>query len=1696
MKNIQRLIAMTLVFAIFCNVAFADTTFTVNDAGDLGDSNLNTASCDNGFGACTFRAALEQANFTGGTDTINFQGGTTTTVPGSNLTVDSNIIIDSSATNRLVIDGNSGAFGLVFGPNSDNSQIDSVGFNDIDSADSTPAISINAGADGLIIGGTTGNGNIIGLDVSSGDATVDTRNGIGISSAGSNITIRNNNISGNRTYGIKINTGAGLHTITGNTIGLSFGGLVRPNGSDGLAVLGTVNMAGTVIGGNQAGSLNNNISGNTGHGIRIGDSTGAISGSASIMGNFIGSGAIGNTGDGIFVDTDASTLDLTIGTDGNGSNDNTEGNEFQSNAGDCMEIKEADDLIIAGNSIGLTAAGGAVGCGGTGVKIGTATVGPNTLRFGTDNNDENEGNAVGSNSAGGMLVNNATINNIHGNKFGMNNNGDARSNTGGAALKIAASQATTVNIGTATATGFDSSGSNFIGNSPAGYDGALIISNTASGATVKIKANRFGLATNDTTAATNITNGIHLTAPANYTIGTDLDLSNDTYERNIISNSGSNGIYVGNGPLTMAMSGLYVGLALAGFEVTYNAAAGNGTTGAAGEKNGVKIASNSLTTLSVGGSDSAQRNFFAASGEHGLSIVDVGAAIGFTIRNSIFGFGSNLTTARGNTGSAISIAEGGAISLIDNVVGNSSADAISLTGGTSYTITGSKIGTDSTGLVSHTNAGHGLVLNNFTTTTAVIGGITAALGNIFAGSTGTKNGIYIQQLASSAATVSLLGNYIGICANTATGDIATSNLTTCKNTGHGIEALYGALTIGGDNALLDAGTWTIAGANVISNNTLNGVKIGGSNVSSATLYSNIIGLIRALGSSVFDVAAPNVSSGVAVDSSGLATFALGGVGSTTASSKRAVIASSGGNGLELLAMGITGVATITNTFIGTDWLGTTDRGNTGDGINIAPAVAGATVNVGGISTNQGNVISGNTGDGIDVNGSGAVTVNIYQNVIGLAYGALAKLANDAIGIHLRNNSATVTVGNAEITGKNIISGNGSYGIKVTGGNVVIRGNYIGTNVNGTASSTFANGTNEIYAESTGGSISALRIGGSLNTINDLAHLAIYLKDIISWNETNGYLETDNTWSSRSTATTSLGMFQRYVGATLAASGPQACYDYLDNDGDGTADLGDPGCSNSQDTDETNPGGGGGGGGAAAAASNSAAAAAKAEKIAAKEQAAEDKAAQEQAAQLVKEQADKAEAAESAAAEQAAAVVEQAAKDQEAAEKAAIAEKNIRDYIISNKLREGVSSVQESVFGKNVNMDILLNLQQAGEQASVQNDPVAARLELLNEQPRTVEQELIQGSFDKLAEGEVLTVPEEKRVESAIQVVLEEAIGDIFKQAEASGQEAPQISVTLPSGEVKQLDKNTKIVFRLNAAKDEDANTEGENTVFATPSTIFNDNGVAAFVSAQYGGVIGDLLAEDKVFYEGLIGLRDNVKSVEELRPSVPKITSPATDVPPQSVIWLAGPKAGERVTVFAVDRVSENPKDWKTENLGKFKLDETNKAAVDLDLRKIMGNEATKKITLVVQDERGKGSSREMTLSNNIGMTMETVTIKDGDQINSADLVSYDNAFTKVANRIVSLAAAVVKKDEPTTDVKVQSPITARGYADPGSVVFVTWKSVLKTSTVIADASQGYFEVQVPKGLEKGQHTAYIYSYSPQKKTASNFSKAVFNKVL
>lgn len=172
---------------------------------------------------------------------------------------------------------------------------------------------------------------------------------------------------------------------------------------------------------------------------------------------------------------------------------------------------------------------------------------------------------------------------------------------------------------------------------------------------------------------------------------------------------------------------------------------------------------------------------------------------------------------------------------------------------------------------------------------------------------------------------------------------------------------------------------------------------------------------------------------------------------------------------------------IFNNYIGTDASGLNILGNVIDGINISGT--SNNMQIGGQSPDSANVISGNghhnpdTGDGIDIaSGSGHLIVG---NIIGLDKDGINPIGNIVHGVFLGTTSDCI-VGGSSSSLRNVISANGSIGINIVSSpNTVVKGNYIGTTIDG--SSAHGNGVHGIQIQSSRSVI----IGGDHNTEGNL-----------------------------------------------------------------------------------------------------------------------------------------------------------------------------------------------------------------------------------------------------------------------------------------------------------------------------------------------------------------------------------------------------------------------------------------------------------------------------------------------------------------------------------------------------------------------------------------------------------------------------------
>ena len=201
--------------------------------------------------------------------------------------------------------------------------------------------------------------------------------------------------------------------------------------------------------------------------------------------------------------------------------------------------------------------------------------------------------------------------------------------------------------------------------------------------------------------------------------------------------------------------------------------------------------------------------------------------------------------------------------------------------------------------------------------------------------------------------------------------------------------------------------------------------------------------------------------------------------------------------------------TVAGNYIGLNAAGTGDLGNTNNGVSMELSTSSNTV--GGTTSASTNVISGNTNG---VNLASANSNIISGNYIGTTYTANAALANGNDGVQISGTSISNVVGGDTAGERNIISGNTVDGVDISNagstGNT-IAGNYIGTNVDGTAD--LGNTGSGIF----------LHDSASQNTIGGTSD---GLRNVVSGNDGGGILLTDsstNTISGNYVGTSASGL---------------------------------------------------------------------------------------------------------------------------------------------------------------------------------------------------------------------------------------------------------------------------------------------------------------------------------------------------------------------------------------------------------------------------------------------------------------------------------------------------------------------------------------------------------------------------------------------
>jgi hypothetical protein len=360
---------------------------------------------------------------------------------------------------------------------------------------------------------------------------------------------------------------------------------------------------------------------------------------------------------------------------------------------------------------------------------------------------------------------------------------------------------------------------------------------------------------------------------------------------------------------------------------------------------------------------------------------------------------SGLTLTGGN-----STIRGLVINRFDNV-------GINLNSATNL-VAGNFIGTNAAGTAALGNGGQAVRVDSQSDNT--IGGTTPAARNLISGN---DEGMEIRGTGADRTIVR--GNLIG---TNAAGTGALGNVTNGVRIADGIGNIVGG---------------TASGArNVISANQGVGVTIRNSNATGSFVQGNYIGTdvtgAAALG---------NVGRGVSIDNS--PGNMIG--GSTSGAGN--LISGNNDDGVFITGASAT-MNVVQGNFIGADVNGTADLGNAFNGVRIAGAQGNT---IGGTTAAARNVISGNDENGLGIN-SGASGNQVQGNFIGTDVNGTAALGNTNVGVYIFN-APTNTIGGTASGAGNVISGNGLQGVVIdTSGSTgnLVQGNFIGTDVNGTA----------------------------------------------------------------------------------------------------------------------------------------------------------------------------------------------------------------------------------------------------------------------------------------------------------------------------------------------------------------------------------------------------------------------------------------------------------------------------------------------------------------------------------------------------------------------------------------------------------------------------------------------------------------------
>jgi parallel beta-helix repeat protein len=443
--------------------------------------------------------------------------------------------------------------------------------------------------------------------------------------------------------------------------------------------------------------------------------------------------------------------------------------------------------------------------------------------------------------------------------------------------------------------------------------------------------------------------------------------------------------------------------------------------------------------VTPGGACSGDCNLISGNGSIGILLKGSGTTSN-TVSGNYIGTDVSGTGELGNN-EGVRIDDGASSNTIGgdtpgerNIISGNKYQGVAIVGsGTvSNTVSGNYIGTDVSGTaVISSTASKGFFIAS------------GASYNLIGGSNGSPGGACTGEcnLISGYSESGVSINWTGAMSNTISGNYIGTNVTGTASLGNGAGIIIGH---GATYNLI--GGHSPAERNIISGNSEFGVAMYYSDTMSNTVRGNYIG----------------------TDPSGTTAVANGRDGAHMNEANHNwvidnLLSGNAENGASLCCGSNTSHNTISGNIIGLDASGTVTVPNSSSGVLIE---SGSVSNlVGGNTPTERNIISGNGSDGIDIRGSGTMSNTVSGNYIGTNISGTVALGNYWDGVWIGQEASHNTIGGTSAGEINLISGNRRVGVSINGqGNSasynVVQGNYIGTDVSGTAA--LGNGWGDPY----------------------------------------------------------------------------------------------------------------------------------------------------------------------------------------------------------------------------------------------------------------------------------------------------------------------------------------------------------------------------------------------------------------------------------------------------------------------------------------------------------------------------------------------------------------------------------------------------------------------------------------------------------